>query len=117
MMGVPLDTTFDSATETLTITYADQTEGSTDTQQAAGSAAGRRRAFQQQQRSSGSGNGQEQQQQPASAQLGLNNEAFNLRVWLDHMQGKVINRQHISKSDLPLQVGRPPLESCVITSC
>jgi hypothetical protein len=38
-------------------------------------------------------------------------------VWLDHMQGKVINRQHISKSDLPLQVGRPPLESCVITSC
>jgi hypothetical protein len=108
MMGVPLDGAFDSATETLTITYADQAEGSTDTQQAAaGSAAGRRRAFQQQQGSSGSGDGQEQQQQqPASAQLGLNNEAFNLRVWLDHMQGKVINRQHIPKADMPLQVGQ-----------
>lgn len=105
MMGVPLAGAFDSATETLTINYADQAEDGADAQQAAaGSAAGRRRAFQQQQGSSGSGHGQDQQQ-PASAQLGLNNEAFDLRVWLDHMQGKVINRQHIPKADMPLQVG------------
>lgn len=107
MMGVPLTGTFDSATETLTITYKEQDE-SDGQQQYPGSAAGRRRGFQQQQQySSGSGGlGDAQQaQQLAAARLRLNDPRFNLRVWLDHMQGKVINRQHIPRAELPLQVG------------
>lgn len=100
--------TFHSATETLTIT--DKPEGGGDEQQqaAAGSAAGRRRSFQQQQQgSSGDASWEHEQDGPgsSSAALGLNNEKFNLRVWLDHMQGKVINRQHIPKTQLPLEVG------------
>jgi hypothetical protein len=116
MMGVPLTGTFDSDTETLTITHKEQQEDGEAQQPAAGSAEGRRLGFQQQQQqqgwqqgSSSAGDSQQQQQQqepvPISAQLGLNNEHFNLRVWLDHMQGKVINRQHIPKVELPLEVG------------
>lgn len=105
-MGVPLTGTFDSATETLTITYNEREQGGADRQQpTAGSAAGRRRSFQQQQQQDSSSAGDSQQQeQPSSAQLGLNNEQFNLKLWLDHMQGKIINRQHIPKADVPLQV-------------
>lgn len=118
MMGVPLTGTFDSDTETLTITHKEQEDAGDSSsgagqQAAAGSAEGRRRSFQQQQQqgwqqdSSSANDSQQQQQEPvsSSAQLGLNNEHFNLRVWLDHMQGKVINRQHIPKTELPLQVG------------
>jgi hypothetical protein len=46
----------------------------------------------------------------------LNNEKFNLRVWLDHMQGKVINRQHIPKAQLPLEVGGAMLEGAAAGS-
>lgn len=121
MMGVPLSATFDSSTETLTISYKEDgsSEADGEQQQSAGSAAGRRRSFQQRQRqhqdgggggsSSGGGgaqdNGQEEQEQPSvSAQLGLNNESFNLELWLAHMQGTIVNRQHIRKAVLPLQI-------------
>lgn len=105
MMGVPLTGTFDSATETLTITYKEQEEA--DGQQLD---PGRRRGFQQQQFGSGSGGladvpQERQEQQLAAARLRLNDRNFNLQVWLDHMQGKIINRQHIPRAELPLQVG------------
>lgn len=98
MMGLPLTATFDSSTETLIIAYKEQEGGQDELQPAATS------AQLHQQRSSSSDVQQPDQQQPSSAQLGLNNDQFNLQAWLDHMQGKIINRQHIPKAQLPLQV-------------
>jgi hypothetical protein len=133
MMGVPLTGTFDSATETLTITHTEQEEA--DGQQLdPGSAAGRRMGFhQQQQQQYGSGSGgladeaqERREQQLAAARLRLNDSRFTLKVWLDHMQGKIVNRQHIPRAELPLQVGGDAevfelgcvfLGFCAVASC
>lgn len=103
-MGVPLVGQFDSDTETLTITYKEE-EGPGASQQQHEQQSASSGPIQQQGSNSGGGSTAHQQQQASRAQLGLNDEQFNLRLWLDHMQGKIINRQHIPRAQLPLQVG------------
>jgi len=107
-MGVPLVGQFDSDTETLTITNKEEGEegpGAQQQQQQHAQQPAGSGPIQQQGSSSGGGSTAHQQQQARRAQLGLNDEQFNLRLWLDHMQGKILNRQHLPRAQLPLQVG------------
>ena len=81
MQGLPLTGAFDEASQTLTISRAEQHQHAQPQEVVV-----------------------QDQNQALPPQLRLNSESFELPAWLQAMQGKVLDPHRAAKAQLPLQV-------------
>jgi hypothetical protein len=131
-MGLPLTAVWNETTETLTLSHKDDAaaaaaEGSSGGGGGGGSSSSRRQQWRDPGRDGAAPSGQQEQQQEqqqdgdgqgagaVSAQLRLNTDTFDLRAWLQHMRGKVLNPHCTPHLQLPLEVRT--LASAVRSAC